>query len=51
MSNTIGQSVVEFSLYDISEDEVVEEGKVMVTTGIVIQGDGSLTIDGMVYIT
>ena len=50
MSESIEQAVVEFSLFEITEDETVEENKVMVTTGIYITGDGCLTIEGAVRV-
>lgn len=48
MSSTIERTIVEFSLFEITEDELIEEGKVMVTSGLSITGDGCLTIEGMV---
>jgi hypothetical protein len=50
MSQTIDKNLVEFSLFNILEDEVIEEGKVMVTSGLFLTGDGCLTIEGMVRI-
>ncbi len=48
--NTIEQSINEYSLIKIEEEEVVESNKVMVTTGIYITGEGSLTIEGTVRV-
>ncbi len=48
--NTIEQSINEYSLIKIEEEEVVESNKVMVTTGIYITGEGSLTIKGTVRV-
>lgn len=50
MSNVIDQNLNEYSLIKIEEDEVIEENKVMVTTGIYITGEGSLTIQGTVRV-
>jgi len=50
MSQVIEKNLVEFSLVNVIDDELVEEGKVMVTSGIHIKDDGSLTIEGMVRI-
>ena len=50
MDNVISQSVVEFSLTRINEEETVEQNKVMVTSGIEIEDGGCLIIEGSVRI-
>jgi hypothetical protein len=50
MENSFDKIPVDFSLFEIKDEETIDEGKVMVTSGLNITGEGCLIIKGMVRI-
>lgn len=47
--NTIGKNTIEFSPISLNEELEIEEDKVLITTGMKLEDDGCILLEGALY--